>query len=228
MRETKIWRHGRGESGLCEVEWPLSPDRLLSGSGPWEVELGFGKGRFLLERASACRERRFLGIEIASPYYRLAAGRAERRGLTNLVLIRGESLYLLATALPRRFAEAVHVYFPDPWPKSRHQKRRLFDAESIDLILDSLVAGGVLYFASDHPDYGPAVRELLLSHPGLEVRSRADPWPGGARTNYEAKYIQEGRGIVRLEARPRAVPLHPVLHPAGRPAVLAATAPTTD
>jgi len=104
----------------------------------------------------------------------------------------------------------------------------LFDAASLDLILDSLAPGGVLYFASDHPDYGPAVRELLRGHPGLEVASLSAPWPGGARTNYEAKYIREGRPIVRLEARPRAVPVRPLLHPSGRPAVLAATAPVAD
>lgn len=227
MAETIIWRRGR-ENPLAKEVWPLSADHLLGGTGPWEIELGFGKGRYLLARASSCPARRFLGIEIARPYYRLAVQRASRRGLSNLALIRGESLYLLATALPRRFASAMHVYFPDPWPKSRHQKRRLFDAASLDLILDSLAPGGVLYFASDHPDYGPAVRDLLEGHPGLEVASRSDPWPGGARTNYEAKYIREGRPIVRLEARPRVVPLRPLLHPEGRPALLAATAPVTD
>ncbi len=227
MLETTIWRKKR-ESPLSEEDWPLSLDRLLAGPGDWEMELGFGKGRFLLQRAAERPDLRFLGIEIASPYYRLAAQRAARRGLANLALVRGESLYLLAAALPRNFAQAVHVYFPDPWPKSRHQKRRLFDAESVDLILGTLAAGGVLYFASDHPDYGPAVRELLRSHPGLEVTSREDPWPEGARTNYEAKYIREGRAIVRLEARPRSVPLAPALHPSGRPAVLAATAPPAD
>lgn len=227
MLASTIWRNG-SEEPLCAQSWPLASDQLLPGTGGWEVELGFGKGRYLLTRAAECPERRFLGIEIASPYYRLAVQRASRGALSNLVLIRGESLYLLATALPRRFAEAVHVYFPDPWPKTRHQKRRLFDAESVDLILDALLERGILYFASDHADYGAAVRELLLAHPGLEVTARAEPWPGGARTNYEAKYISEGRTIVRLEARPRRVPLAPTLHPAGSSAVLAATAAPAD
>ena len=126
----------------------LELDELLPG-GPWEVELGFGKGRYLLRRAEESRERRFLGIEVAGKYYRLAATRAERRGLENLLLIRGEALYALSALLPSGFAEAAHVYFPDPWPKSRHQKRRLFDRETVDLVLGTLARGGRLFFATD-------------------------------------------------------------------------------
>jgi tRNA (guanine-N7-)-methyltransferase len=192
---------------------------LLSGDGLWELEVGFGKGRFLLARATAEPALRFLGIEVAREYFRLAAGRLARRKLGNLALLRGEALALLATALPRAFASAVHVYFPDPWPKSRHQKRRLFAAESIDLLLGAVAPAGALYFATDHLEYGGEVRALLESYPGVTVAERAGRWPEGARTNYEAKFVAAGRPILRLEVRPAGAL---DLHPRGEREVLAA------
>jgi tRNA (guanine-N7-)-methyltransferase len=217
-----IWAGGR-ERRLEELDSPIALDALVRGGALWEVEIGFGKGRFLLRRAAEDRGGRFLGIELASKYYRLLRDRAGKRDLRNLALIRGEALYLLSAAIPRAFAAAVHVYFPDPWPKSRHHKRRLFDAETVDLVLGLLAPGASLFFATDHPAYGAAVRDLLLAHRGLLVDERRGPWPGGARTNYEAKYEAEGRPIVRLEVR--AGSGGDLLHPAGRAEIVAATAP---
>jgi tRNA (guanine-N7-)-methyltransferase len=183
------------------------------------VELGFGKGRFLLRRAAESPGERFLGVELAAEYFRLAARRAERRRLTNLALVHGDALFLLSAVLPREFAAGVHVYFPDPWPKTRHHKRRLFDAETVDLVLGLLQPGGVLSFATDFLDYGDQVRDILAGYPGLELRS-CDPWPEGPRTNYEAKYVEEGRPILRLEAT-LAGPAR-ALHPRGEQAVVSA------
>jgi tRNA (guanine-N7-)-methyltransferase len=187
--------------------------RLLAGlaEGEWEVEIGFGKGRYLLRRAGEEPAVRFLGVELVGEYFRLAARRAARRGLDNLVLLQGEAQYLLATVLPRGFARAVHVYFPDPWPKGRHQRRRLFHEQTVDLVLGMLRPGGRLLFASDHPDYGPAVAELLESRTELAAHRRHEVWDDGPRTNYEAKYVEEGRSIVRVEAELiGAVPEPPV------------------
>jgi tRNA (guanine-N7-)-methyltransferase len=196
-------------------------DRLLPGSGPWEVEIGFGKGRFLLARAAARPGRRFLGIEVAGEYFRLAARRARSRGLGNVALLHGEALYLLAAVLPRGFADELHVYFPDPWPKSRHQRRRLFSPASVDLVLGALAPGGRLWFATDFLDYGAEVEEILRSHPALAVE-RIDPgWPEGPRTNYEAKYVTEGRPILRLGA---TLVRSPEPHPRGEAELLAAVA----
>ena len=176
----------------------------MVGWGEWEVEIGFGKGRYLLARAAAEPARRFLGIELAGEYFRLAARRLVRRGLANVALVRAEALYLLAAVLPRGFASTVHVYFPDPWPKSRHHRRRLFSPTSLDLLFGALAPGGGLAFATDHLDYGAEVAEILRSAPELDVREVAGGWPEGPRTNYEAKYVAEGRPILRLEATPRA------------------------
>lgn len=208
---------------FAEVGGAGALDPLCGGRGAWEVELGFGKGRYLLSRAATDPDRRFLGVEIAREYFRLAAGRLARRGFGNLALLHGEALYLLSAGLPRRFAAVVHVYFPDPWPKSRHLKRRLFSPASVDLVLGLLAPGGALCFATDFLEYGEEVAALLADHPALETRRLDGGWLEGPRTNYEAKYVHEGRSILRLEARLTG---EPGLHPAGRSEVLVApTAP---
>ncbi len=210
---------------LADTRAPLPLDELVPArpgdlDSPWEVEIGFGKGRYLLRRATENPERRFLGIEIAGEYQREFVGKARRRGLTNWMALRGDALFFLSAVLPPGFASAVHVYFPDPWPKAKHQKRRLFDPETVDLVLGLLAPGAKLSFATDFVEYGALVAEILATVPGLDV-TRFDAWPEGPRTNYEAKYVIEGRQILRLEAS-FATGAAAGLHPAGAEGVLAA------
>ncbi|MCY3966768.1 MAG: tRNA (guanosine(46)-N7)-methyltransferase TrmB [Acidobacteria bacterium] len=206
--------------GACRSELLAT----LKSRSDWEVELGFGKGRYLLGSASAMPGRPFLGVEIVSKYFRLAVRRAAARRLDNLILLRGEALYLISTLLPEAMARTVHIYFPDPWPKSRHHRRRLLDPRTVDLVLSLLEpSSGRLCFATDHDEYGEAVVETLERHPAVEVERLVGGWPEGPRTNYEAKFEARGRHILRLMAglRPGAASL---LHPAGRDAILVAPA----
>jgi tRNA (guanine-N7-)-methyltransferase len=177
----------------------LDLSRRLPGDGGWEIEIGFGKGRYLLRRSAAEPERGFVGIEIAGEYFALAARRLARRKLANLLLLEGDAGYFATTLLPRHAFAAVHVYFPDPWPKLRHRKRRLFAADSIDLLAALVAPGGRLWFATDFLEYGEEVAGLLERYPGAVVTRHPRLWPDGARTNYEAKYIAGGRPILRLE-----------------------------
>jgi tRNA (guanine-N7-)-methyltransferase len=226
MLPMMLWARGE-ERRLSDLPAPLPLAALVPGEGPWEIEIGFGKGRELMRRAESVPERRFLGIEMVSRYYRMVRDRAARRGLGNLLLIRGEALYLLAVAIEPGLAAAVHVYFPDPWPKSRHHKRRLVDPESVDLVLRLLAPDGTLYFATDCVDYGDEAEAILREQPGIVVHRLSGGWPEGPRTNYEAKYMREGRSIVRLVAR-RAGTAELPLHPAGRGGVLVAAGIATD
>jgi len=210
-----------GDQGLADLGAPLPLDRLIPGAGDWEVEIGFGKGKYLLRRCGEDPGRRFLGIELATEYWRYFVERARKRGLANWVALRGEALYLISTVLPTGFAAAVHVYFPDPWPKNRHHKRRLFDPETLDLVIGLVRPGGRLLFATDFLEYGELVREILAGYPGIRVERRESVWDEGPRTHYEAKYIIEGRPILRLEIT-REMEVVP-LHPQGAQGVLAAT-----
>lgn len=218
---------GDRQYALSELQAPIHLDRLLPGDGDWGVEIGFGKGRYLIRTAQESPDMRFLGIEMAGYYHRLATTRANRRGVTNLALIRGEALFVLAALLPSAFASGVHVYFPDPWPKARHQRRRLFDPESVDLVLGLLRPGGRLYFATDFLEYGQIVQSLLESHPATRVHQLTGLWPDGPRTNYEVKYEDEGRPILRLEVE-WLPDLDTALHPSGRSGVLAATSTISE
>ena len=212
-----------GDRGLAGTPAPLPLDELVPGDGAWEVEIGFGKGRYLLRRCQEDPGRRFLGMEVASEYFGMFVDKARRRRLANWIALRGDALALISAVLPHGFASAVHVYFPDPWPKSRHHKRRLFDPETVDLVLSLLEPGGRLLFATDFLEYGAVVQEILESYPGLRVTRRDRPWDEGPRTNYEAKYEIEGRPILRLtgvlEGPAR-------LHPLGAAGVLVGPGPS--
>ncbi len=228
MRLETVFAAGEQELRLRDLSRSVSLERLLPGEGAWEVEIGFGKGRYLLGSALEHPGRRFLGIELVSRYYRMLCHRSRRRGVSNLLLIRGEALYLLSAVLPAGFATRLHVYFPDPWPKSRHHKRRLFDPETLDLVLGVLRPGGELCFATDFIDYGQRVVEILEGYPDLVVEQRDAPWPDGARTHYEAKYMDEGRTILRLSAKLAKGQLQAErLHAEGRAGILTATAVRT-
>src|SRR4029078_7651022 len=95
-----------GDFALAELAAPLPLPELVPGTGPWEVEIGFGKGRYLLRRSLEDPERRFLGVEIAGKYQRLFVERARRRKAANWIALRGDALYLLSAVLPARFAKA--------------------------------------------------------------------------------------------------------------------------
>jgi tRNA (guanine-N7-)-methyltransferase len=223
-----VYWQGGAERPLLAAAQPLDLDALLAPGGPWELEVGYGKGRYLLGQALAHPERRYLGIEVVAKYYKRMVERAGRRGVRNMLNVRGEALSILSVLLPRGFADRVHVYFPDPWPKSRHRRRRLFDPETVDLVLGAVKPGGELQFATDFLEYGELVVELLQTYPHLNVQRYEGPWPDGARTNYEAKFIEEGRPILRLVARKSAdSPVAP-LHPQGAGHILAAYTPARD
>jgi len=173
--------------------------------GPVHIEIGTGKAAFLLNEARAHLEVNFLGIERASKYYRYAVDRIGRWGLTNVRIIRTDAAAFLANFIPDDSIDCFHIYFPDPWPKRRHNKRRFFCPANLEHLLRTLKTGGQLKIATDHIDYFQLIRELITAEKRLEEieflpAAGADKgeWLG---TNFERKYRKENRPIYTLAVR---------------------------
>lgn len=175
---------------------------LFGNDHPVEVELGTGKGGFLLRRALTCPERNLLGVEWANRYFRFAADRLRRHGVTNARMVRTDAAHFIRVLCPRDSIQVLHVYHPDPWPKKRHHKRRLFQKPFVDAAVACLVPGGRWAVQTDHAEYFGVIRELLLGHPELDETPFDDPGfgvdAGSMATNFEIKYAREGRGFYRI------------------------------
>jgi tRNA (guanine-N7-)-methyltransferase len=194
-----------------DVRGPFDFRSLFGNERPVELEIGMGKGRFLLSQAEARPEINFLGVEWSLKYLRLTKERAQRHELTNVRLFRADARHVLGSLLPDRSLIRVHVYCPDPWPKKRHHKRRLFTSATVADIERVLAPGGYLDLSTDVRDYFDEIRALVPEASGL--REAEDPlFPGesqGGRTSYEAKYLEAGRPIHRAAyVRPAPVPGH--------------------
>lgn len=183
---------------LASTAIPLQPTALFGRACPLEVELGSGKGRFLIEWAALHPERCLLGVERAQKYVAMAAARAARRGLANLLLVRTTAEDALFRCLRPESAAAIHVYFPDPWPKKRHRKRRLFNPASVLRMAEVLAPGGVLRVKTDHLEYGGEIEQLLNACALLARAPVESAFAGVPETSFEAKYARQGRPFVRL------------------------------
>lgn len=176
-------------------------------AAPLELEIGTGKGRFLLLAASAKPECDFLGIEYVRSYAETAIERLGKRALTNVRVVHAEAVSFLKERLEDASVSALHIYFPDPWPKQRHRKRRFIRPEVLDELARLLVDRGLLRFVSDHAEYASSARALLTQHPAFtSAGSGAEFWslPGMADfttagvTNFEIKYRRQGRPLHRF------------------------------
>jgi tRNA (guanine-N7-)-methyltransferase len=163
-----------------------------------EIEVGIGKGRFLLASAEARPDVLHLGVEWANKYLRFAESRAVKRGLTNVRFARVDAREMVERSIPASSVSAYYVFYPDPWPKKRHQKRRFFRRETLDHVARTLVPGGTLHAASDHAVYWEAIEQVLTAHDAFERLPEfgGDDFPlpvGQPLTNFETKYLIEGR-----------------------------------
>ena len=138
---------------LPSVVERIDLEQLFPKSQPLEVELGCGDATFLVEYAQRHPENNFIGVERLLGRIKKLDRKGRRAGLTNLRGVRIESLYFLEYLLPPCSAMALHVYFPDPWPKKRHHKHRLIGEKFPALARAALATGGVVYLRTDDPDY---------------------------------------------------------------------------
>jgi tRNA (guanine-N7-)-methyltransferase len=160
------------------------------------LEIGSGKGRFLLSGAAEQPEVNFIGIEKSLHYHRVIRDRVVKRGLTNIRLINHDAFLVLRDMLPDASIDEIHIYFPDPWPRKREQKRRIIRAEALIEMRRVLVPEGKGIYVTDHRDYfesaAPVIEQFFRSE--RRIPNADDP----PRTNYEAKYREEGREIFEV------------------------------
>jgi len=205
---------------LDSLPKPTDLAGLFPRPGPVELEVGIGKGGFLLEQAKARPEVNFFGIEWANEFYRYAADRFARWGLTNVRVLRTDARALFEAWLAPACLAAVYVFFPDPWPKKRHHKRRFFRDVTVAAVVRALVPAGCLYVATDHAEYFSVIEPVLRAQPDLEEipfpAFQPGPRTGGLAsggpasgeivgTNFERKYINEGRTFYKLAFRRRGL-----------------------
>jgi tRNA (guanine-N7-)-methyltransferase len=193
---------------LEQLPQPFDPVRIYKRSAPLEVEMGSGKGLFLSQAAAARPEHNFLGVEIARKYAAHCAAQVARSGLTNAAMVSGDGLRLFREFLPTAGVTAVHVYFPDPWWKKRHRKRRVMNEAFIADIERVLIPGGSLHFWTDVEEYYQSTLELMaqvfknLEGP-LPVAEREAEHDLDYRTHFERRKRKDALPIYRSEFRRR-------------------------
>jgi tRNA (guanine-N7-)-methyltransferase len=170
--------------------------QLFENSRRVVLEIGSGKGRFLIAAATAQADVNFIGIEKSLHYHRVIRDRVAKRGLMNIRLINHDAFLVLRDMLPDASIDEIHIYFPDPWPRKREQKRRIIRDEALMEMNRVLVPGGSGIYVTDHRDYYEAAAPVIES---IFRAERRIPTPDDPpRTNYEAKYRQEGRAIFEV------------------------------
>jgi tRNA (guanine-N7-)-methyltransferase len=184
------------DSPLLAPTPPIDWGVLFGNDRPVEIEVGFGKGLFLLMQAQARPDTNYFGIEIERKYALLGATRVARRQLPNVKLACTDARWFMKERVAKASVSALHVYFPDPWWKTRHRKRKLFTLAFAEQCVRVLQDTGRLHFATDVADYFAETMGMLNGIAALRPLP-APTSPAEATTNFERKYRQEGRAIHR-------------------------------
>ena len=169
---------------------------LFGNENPVVLEIGSGKGRFLISSAVEQPEVNFIGIEKSLHYHRVIKERVQKRHLPNVRLINHDAFLVVREMLPDASLREIHIYFPDPWPRKREQKRRIIRPELLEQFRRVLVDDGSGIFVTDHRDYFEAAAPLIEAAFRSERRIPQPEDP--PRTNYEKKYREEGRPIYEV------------------------------
>ena len=181
---------------------PLPFEAVFGNDSPVEVEVGPGKGGFLLGRAAACPETNFLGVEWVHAYAAYVADRAYRAALPNVRAVCADAAEFFQTSLADSSILRVHIYFPDPWPKRRHRRRRLITPAFLGEVRRVLQPSGWLGIITDDADYFAHARQVLLATDGLD-ETPFEPCPGVeglVGSNFEKKYTRAGKAFHTLAA----------------------------
>ncbi|MDC8805144.1 tRNA (guanosine(46)-N7)-methyltransferase TrmB [Halomonas pacifica] len=201
---------GAQTRGLEEV-WPrlgltldggrLDLDALFGRRARRVVEIGFGMGASLIEQAETHPDTDFIGIEVHAPGVGKLLDEADKRGLTNLRVFREDAVRVLDECFPADSIDTLQLFFPDPWPKKKHHKRRIVQPAFVELIRRRLKVGGTLHMATDWENYAEHMAEVMAAAPGYRNTATAETAPYVPRpefrplTKFEARGERLGHGV---------------------------------
>jgi tRNA (guanine-N7-)-methyltransferase len=197
----RLWpQHGSDVDDLLAGSVPYDPPAWFGRTAPLVLEIGSGTGESTAAQAAAQPATDHLAVEVFEPGLAQLLMRIDEAGLTNLRLLRGDAVDLLREHVPPATLHGIRIYFPDPWPKRRHHKRRLVQPEFVALAASRLEPGGTLHLATDWADYAVQMRAVCAAEPLLENTSTAaDGWtPRPERrpmTKFERRAVAEGRTV---------------------------------
>ncbi|MFN2288331.1 MAG: tRNA (guanosine(46)-N7)-methyltransferase TrmB [Chromatocurvus sp.] len=180
-----------GRWGLDYSPQPLNLDDLFGPDSPRVLEIGFGMGQSLVEMAAADPQAYYIGIEVHRPGVGSLLHLVSEQGLTNLRVFCHDAVDILRDCIPASALDKVQIFFPDPWHKKRHHKRRLIQRDFVDLVVTRLRAGGTLHLATDWEPYARQMLEILSANPLLQ------------NTSDDGTYVPrpESRPLTRFEQR---------------------------
>ena len=201
-----------GQQRAWDTRWPTlgralgEADRLdlaewFGREAPLVLEIGSGMGESTAALAAAAPHVNYLAVEVYKPGLAQLLMRADTLGLTNLRLLRGDAVVLLGSQLAPASLSAIRVFFPDPWPKKRHHKRRLVDPEFVELAVSRLRPGASLHLATDWVDYADQMMACCLASPSLRNPYQRQPGGWAPRpvwrpvTKFEGRARREGRQV---------------------------------
>ncbi len=178
----------------------LNLDEVFGRAAERMLEIGFGNGESLVQEAAARPEIDFLGVEVHEPGIGHCLIAAHDRGLTNLRIIKHDAVEVLQQQLADGALERINLYFPDPWPKKRHHKRRLVQAAFLRLAASKLAAGGTLQIATDWENYAEQIDELIAGSPEFTLAERhvhddESAAPDRQTTKFERRGLRQGHNI---------------------------------
>ncbi len=181
------------EYGIPFANHPLDFDRAFGRSAPRVLEIGFGMGETTAAIAQMRPDDDFLAIEVHSPGVGALLRRIRELGLTNVRIVQHDAVEAVAAMIPEASFAGVHVFFPDPWPKKRHHKRRLLKPEFVHALALRLRAHGYLHVATDWETYAQEILDTLLAEPLLENTAAGF----APRPSYRPLTKFEARGLAR-------------------------------
>ncbi|MDW5376078.1 tRNA (guanosine(46)-N7)-methyltransferase TrmB [Halomonas sp. HP20-15] len=185
--------------GLSVADGLLDLDALFGRHAPRVVEIGFGMGASLIEQAQAHPKTDFIGIEVHAPGVGKLLDEADKRELGNLRVYRDDALEVLSRCIPEASLDGLQLFFPDPWPKKKHHKRRIVQPAFVELVRTRLKPGGTLHMATDWQAYAEYMAEVMAAAPGY--RNTANEGDYVARpefrplTKFEQRGAKLGHGV---------------------------------